>query len=474
MTIVRDSFYIGGEWVAAHSSDVLEVTSSGTGKRYATVPAGTADEGRLAVEASAEAFPMWSATSAGERADLLDAVAAALSRRADELALTIAHEVGMPLRLAKSIQVGLPTATFADCAARARDLPWREEIGHSTVLREPAGVVVAITPWNYPLHQIANKVAAALAAGCTVALKPSEVAPLNAFALAEIMDEVGAPRGVFNMVTGLGPVVGEAMAAHPLADMISFTGSTRAGRRVMALAAESVKRVSLELGGKSANILLPDADFERAVADGVFKCFLNSGQTCSALTRMLVPRARLHDVEDLAVAAAANLQPGDPINGTSLLGPLVSATQRERVRDYIRRGLDEGGRLLCGGVEPPPGLEQGYYVAPTIFTDVTNDMTIAREEIFGPVLSIIAYDTEEEAIEIANDSSYGLAGGVWSATDEHAMDVARRLRTGQVEINGGGWNNVAPFGGYKQSGLGRELGRYGLEEFLEVKSIQHH
>ncbi|MHB2028294.1 MAG: aldehyde dehydrogenase family protein [Acidimicrobiales bacterium] len=473
MTIVRDSFYIDGEWVKATSSETLEVTTSGTGELYATIPAGTVEEANRAVEAAAAAFTEWSITSPKERGELLTRISEKLAEQSDEIALTIANEVGMPLMLAKGIQAGLPTMTFADNAQRAMEYVWEEEVGNSTLLREPVGVVAAITPWNYPLHQIANKVAASLAAGCTVVLKPSEVAPINAFLLADIIHEVGLPRGVFNMVTGLGPVVGEAIVAHPKTDMVSFTGSTRAGKRVMTIAAEMVKRVSLELGGKSANVILEDADLAKAVSDGVFKCYLNSGQTCSALTRMVVPRSRLSEVEDIAVATASGLTPGDPITGTSLLGPLVSAAQQQRVRDYINKGINEGARLITGGVTAPEGLEKGYYIAPTIFSDVRNDMTIAQEEIFGPVLSIIPYDTEEEAIAIANDSSYGLAGGVWAGSDERAFEVARKIRTGQVEINGGAFNVVAPFGGYKQSGVGRELGKYGFEEFLEVKSIQH-
>jgi len=473
MTIVRDSFYLNGEWVKAASPDVLEVTTSGTGELYATVPAGTVDEANRAVEAAAAAFSSWANTSPKERGEYLLRISEKLAERSDEIALTIANEVGMPLMLAKGIQVGLPTMTFSDNAQRAMDFVWEEEVGNSTLVREPAGVVVAITPWNYPLHQIANKVAAALAAGCTVALKPSEVAPVNAYLFADIVHDVGLPKGVFNMVTGLGPVVGEAMVVHPKTDMISFTGSTRAGKRVMELASAMVKRVSLELGGKSANVILDDADLSKAVPDGVFKCYLNSGQTCSALTRMLVPRSRLSEAEDLAVASAAGFMPADPITGSSLLGPLASAAQLQRVRDYINKGIDEGARIIIGGATPPEGLEKGYYVAPTVFSDVRNDMTIAREEIFGPVLSIIPYDTEEEAVAIANDSNYGLAGGVWAATDEKAFEVARKLRTGQVEINGGAFNVVAPFGGYKQSGIGRELGEYGFEEFLEVKAIQH-
>jgi len=473
MTIIRDSFYINGQWVKASSPDTLEVTSSGTGELYAVIPSGTVEEANAAVEAAAAAFSSWANTSPKERGELLTRVSEKLAERSDEIALVIANEVGMPLMLAKGVQVGLPTATFADNAQRANEFAWEEEVGNSTIVREPAGVVACITPWNYPLHQIANKVGAALAAGCTVVLKPSEVAPINAFILAEIMDEVGMPKGVFNLITGPGPVVGEAIVAHPKTDMVSFTGSTRAGKRVMQIAAEMVKRVSLELGGKSANILLDGADFSRAVGDGVFKAYLNSGQTCSALTRMLVPRSRLAEVEDLAVAAASGLTPADPITGASLLGPLVSAAQQQRVRDYINKGVEEGARLICGGTTPPEGLESGYYVMPTIFSDVKNSMTIAQEEIFGPVLSIIPYDTEEEAVAIANDSLYGLAGGVWAESDEKAFEVARKIRTGQVEINGGGWNNVAPFGGYKQSGIGRELGKFGFEEFLEVKSVQH-
>ena len=473
MTITRDSFFINGSWVTASSADVLAVTDSATGELYATVPVGTVAEANAAVDAAAAAFTAWSNTSPKERSEFLQRISERLAERSDDIAETIAHEVGMPLMLAKGIQVGLPIATFADNARRAADFAWEQEVGNSTLVREPVGVVAAITPWNYPLHQIANKVAAALAAGCTIVLKPSEVAPVNAFLLADIIDEVGLPAGVFNMVTGLGPVVGEAIVAHPKTDMVTFTGSTRAGKRVMQIAAEMVKRVSLELGGKSANIILEGADFPRAVADGVFKCYLNSGQTCSALTRMIVPRSRLAEVEEVAVATATGFQPADPISGSSLLGPLASQAQLERVRTYIEKGVSEGARLLCGGITPPDGLEKGYYVQPTVFTDVTNDMTIAQEEVFGPVLSIIAYDTEAEAIAIANDSAYGLAGGVWAASDEQAFEVARKLRTGQVEINGGAFNVVAPFGGYKQSGIGRELGQYGFEEFLEVKAIQH-
>jgi acyl-CoA reductase-like NAD-dependent aldehyde dehydrogenase len=339
-------------------------------------------------------------------------------------------------------------------------------------VREPVGVVACITPWNYPLHQIAAKVAPALAAGCTVVLKPSEVAPLNAFILAEVVHAAGLPRGVFNLVTGTGPEVGEALVRHPEVDMVSFTGSTRAGKRVAALGADAVKRVALELGGKSAAIILDDADLAAAVKGTLSACFLNSGQTCSAHTRMLVPESKYAEAARLATEEAARYTVGDPFGDTAKLGPLVSAEQRERVRDYIRKGVAEGAELLCGGPDAPPGLERGYYVQPTVFGRVDPASTIAQEEIFGPVLAIITYRDEEEAVRIANGTPYGLAGGVWSADEARALAVARRLRTGQVDINGGPFNMLAPFGGFKQSGRGRELGRYGLEEFLEYKSLQ--
>jgi acyl-CoA reductase-like NAD-dependent aldehyde dehydrogenase len=471
-TEVRDRLYVDGRWVPSTGTGSIDVIDSTNEEVIGTVPEGTTEDIDAAVTAARQAFPGWSSTPVAERTALLTKVGEALGARMDSLADLITHEVGMPYTLSQLVQVGLPMASFGSMASVAEAFTWEKTVGNSLVVREPVGVVGAITPWNYPLHQIAAKVAPALAAGCTVVLKPSEVAPLNAFVLADIFDEIGAPPGIFNLVTGVGPVVGEAIAAHPGVDMVSFTGSTRAGKRVAEVASATVKRVALELGGKSANVLLDDADFAKAVPDGVAKCFANSGQTCSALTRMLVPRSRMAEVEGLARTAAEAHVPGDPFDAGTRLGPLVSAVQRDRVRGYIDKGIGEGADLVTGGAEAPEGLGHGFFVQPTVFSSVTRDMTIAREEIFGPVLVIIPYDSEEEAVEIANDTDYGLAGGVWSGDADRARNVARRLRTGQVEVNGGGFNPLAPFGGYKQSGNGRELGAYGLEEYLEVKSLQ--
>jgi aldehyde dehydrogenase (NAD+) len=469
---VRDKLFIGGEWVDPAGSETIDVVNASTEEVMGRVPQGTPQDVDRAVAAARAAFESWSQTELVERAELIRAVAAGLAARSEQIATTVAQELGMPIGLSRAIQAGLPTMTFTSVPDLLEDVTWREEIGNSVVVREPVGVVGAITPWNFPLHQVAAKVAPALAVGCTVVLKPSEVTPLSAFILAEIIEEAGLPAGVFNLVTGTGPVVGEAIASHPGVDMVSFTGSTRAGRRVSELASQSVKPVALELGGKSPNVILDDADLETAVTDGVAKCFMNSGQTCSALTRMLVPRARLEEAERIAAAVADAYTVGDPFDESTRLGPLVSDVQRQRVRGYIRKGAEEGARLVTGGEEPPEGRERGYFVRPTVFSDVRTDMTIAQEEIFGPVLSIIPYDDEEDAIRIANDSQYGLAGGVWSADEERAQRVARRIRTGQVEINGGVFNPLAPFGGYKQSGHGRELGRHALEEYLQVKSMQ--
>jgi acyl-CoA reductase-like NAD-dependent aldehyde dehydrogenase len=469
---VKDRIFIGGEWVEPAVADPIEVVNPTTEEVIGTVPGCSAVDADRAVEAARGAFESWSQTSREERARFIVAIAEGLNERGDEIAATITQELGMPLKLSAIIQVGLPTSQFASMPKLMEEVVWEEEIGNSRVLREPVGVLGAITPWNYPLNQIAAKVAPALAAGCTVVLKPSEVTPLNAFLLAEVVEAAGLPAGVFNLVTGLGPVVGEAIAAHPGVDMVSFTGSTRAGRRVSELAAETVKPVAMELGGKSPNLILDDADLGRAVPDGVAKCFLNSGQTCSALTRMLVPRQRLAEAEELARATAESFTPGDPFDSSTRLGPLVSEVQRERVRGYIQKGVDEGARLITGGAESPDGLERGYFVRPTVFSEVEAEMTIGQEEIFGPVLAIQPYEGEDDAVRIANSTPYGLAGGVWSADNERAIAIARRIRTGQIEINGGAFNPLAPFGGYGQSGHGRENGRYGIEELLQVKSLQ--
>jgi acyl-CoA reductase-like NAD-dependent aldehyde dehydrogenase len=471
--LVRDRFFIGGQWVAPSGRETIDVHNAGTGEVMGRVPAGTEKDIDAAVVAARYAFESWSALAPDRRAEYLEKISAALKARADELAKTIAQEVGMPLKMAGRIQAGLPIANFANYAKLAKEFTFEQRVGNSLVVREPVGVVGAITPWNYPLHQITLKVAPALAAGCTVVLKPSEVAPFNAFILAEAAESAGLPKGVLNIVTGYGAAAGEALVKHPGVDMISFTGSTRAGKRISELAAQSVKRVALELGGKSASLILDDADLATAVKGTVNGCYLNSGQTCTALTRMLVPQSKYEEAAKIAAELAKGFTVGDPLAETTRLGPLTSKAQLERVRGYIRKGMDEGAELVAGGVEPPEGVPAGgYYVRPTVFGKVRNDMTIAQEEIFGPVLSIIPYKDEEDAIRIANDTMYGLAGAVWSKDEARAQRVARRIRAGQVDVNGGAFNMNAPFGGFKQSGHGREAGVYGLEEFLEYKSLQ--
>ncbi|GLW24052.1 aldehyde dehydrogenase [Microbispora amethystogenes] len=463
--------YVDGGWTPSSSREAVEVVNPATEEIVDRVPAGSAADVETAVAAARAAFPSWAAAEPAERAELLGTAAGLLRDRAREIAATIATDMGAPLPLALKVQTLMPAevlASYADLAKRYDFDGGR--VGNSLIVREPVGVVGAITPWNYPLHQVVCKVAPALAAGCTVVLKPSEVAPLAAYAFADILHEVGLPHGVFNMVSGHGPVVGEALAAHPGVDMVSFTGSTRAGRRVAALAAGTVKRVALELGGKSANIVLPGADLEKAVKNGVAGAYLNSGQTCSALTRMLVHWDQYDEAVRLAVEAAAKYVPGDPFAEGTRLGPLVSAAQRDRVVGYLNRGQEEGARLVLGGTGNPMG--RGYYVEPAVFAGVSPGMAVEQEEIFGPVLSIIPFGTEDEAVEIANGTPYGLSGAVWAGTEEEGLAVARRLRTGQVAVNGGRFNPMAPFGGYKQSGVGREMGEFGLEEFLETKAIQ--
>lgn len=465
-----DSHYINGAWHKAQATAVFEVHDASTEEVMATVPQGTADEAAQAVMAARAAFPAWSALSVEERCVFIYKIVAGLKARGDEMAIAIAREVGMPIKLAKMVQVGGPVFNWGNAAKVARAYPYEEKVGNSLVVREPIGVVGCITPWNFPLNQITLKVAPALASGCTVVLKPSEIAPVNAMILTEIIHAAGLPAGVFNLVNGLGPVVGEVLASHPEVDMVSFTGSTRAGKRVAELAADTVKRVALELGGKSASVVLPDADLEAAVKGSISACLLNSGQTCSAHTRMLVPEDRFEEVKTLAQTAIAKYTLGPSLDEATRLGPVVSAAQRDRVIGFIQQGLAEGAELVAGGPDKPP-FAKGYFVHPTVLRVQSKD-TLAREEIFGPVLVILTYKDEAEAIRIANDSIYGLGGGVWSKDEAHAMRVARQMRTGQVDINGAPFNGNAPFGGYKQSGNGRENGKYGFEEFLEHKAIQ--
>ncbi|TGB40463.1 aldehyde dehydrogenase family protein [Mycolicibacterium peregrinum] len=467
---IQDSNYIDGKWAVSSGNTRIPVINPANDEVIAEVVAGTAADVDAAVAAARAAFPAWSATPVGARADYLTAIAGKLAERSEDLARTISSEMGCPITISRAIQLGLPLNSFAEAANIVREYEFENEYRGSTIVREPFGVLGAITPWNYPLHQIALKVAYGLAAGNTVVVKPSEVTPLCALALTEIIDEIGLPPGVFNLVFGTGADVGEAIAGHDDVDIVSFTGSTRAGRRVQEVAARTVKRVSLELGGKSPNIILDDADLESVVPASVKTMMLNSGQTCSALTRMIVPRDRLAEVEALAKATADALPVGDPSDEGTALGPLSSRAQQERVIGHIRTAMSEGARLVTGGDTATDG--PGAFLRPTVFSDVTEDMTIHREEVFGPVLAIEAYDSEDDAVRIANATDYGLAGAVWSASPERAESVARRIRAGQVQINAGAFNANAPFGGYKQSGNGREAGRYGLEEFLEIKSIQ--
>jgi len=467
---VRDRFYIGGQWVTAPGGNPLEVVSPSTEQVIASVPAGTADDVDAAVAAARVAFEDWAATAPAERAFLLSAAADALEARKDEIAALISSEMGTPLPFSLAVQVGNPITVLRSYATLLETYAFEEQVKNSLVVREAIGVVACITPWNYPLHQVVAKVAAALAAGCTVVLKPSEVAPLSAFVLAELFDQVGLPAGVFNLVTGLGPVVGEALAAHPDVDMVSFTGSTAAGKRVSEVASATVKKVSLELGGKSAFVVLDDADLGKAVKVGLGNAFMNGGQTCTAWTRMLVPAAQHDEVVELVRAAAEKYTVGAPDAEGTRIGPLANSNQLKRVRGYIQTALDEGATLVTGGAEPV--AETGYYVRPTVFANVAPGSTLEQQEVFGPVLAVIPYTDDDDAVRIANDTPYGLSGGVFSGDQERALGVARRMRTGMVDVNGGRFNPLAPFGGYKQSGNGRELGEFGLEEFLEVKSMQ--
>ncbi|MFJ7345094.1 aldehyde dehydrogenase family protein [Streptomyces sp. NPDC101110] len=458
----HDGMYIDGAWRPAAGPDVIEVVNPVDEQVIGTVPAGTAQDVDSAVRAARAALPGWAATPPAERAARLSALRDVLVARADEIAETVTAELGSPLKFSQAVHAGVPIAVAGSYAELAATYAFEEKTGNSVVHQEPVGVVAAITPWNYPLHQIVAKVAPALAAGCTIVVKPAEDTPLVARLFAGAVHEAGIPAGVFNLVTGLGPVAGQALAEHPGVDLVSFTGSTAVGRQIAAIAAGQIKKVALELGGKSANVILPSADLAKAVNVGVANVMSNSGQTCSAWTRMLVHREQYDEAVELAAAAAGKY--GDRI------GPVVNAKQQARVRGYIEKGVAEGARLVAGGPEAPRG--SGYFVSPTVFADVTENMTIAQEEIFGPVLSILAYEDEEDALRIANGTVYGLAGAVWAGDEAEAVAFARRMETGQVDINGGRFNPLAPFGGYKHSGVGRELGVHGLAEYLQTKSLQ--
>ncbi len=468
----RKKLYIDGKWVETLGVGTITVINPATEEVFGKVPIGTVEDVDSAVFAAKKAFPEWSNTTIEERSEILNDISSAIKERGEELARLITSEVGTPIDYSRMAMVGTPRVVARSYSKILQDFEWEEEIRNSLVVKEPIGVVGMITPWNFPLHQIIGKVAPAIAAGCTMVLKPSKEAPLNAFVLADILHEIGLPRGVFNLVSGHGSEIGEAIAGHPDVDMVSFTGSTKAGVRVSELAAASVKRVTLELGGKSANIVLDDADFPRAASSAIHACFGNSGQECSALTRLLIPENSKDEVIEVISGKIGRYTVGDPMDNSNKCGPLVSKRQQDSVSAFISTGKSEGATLVAGGEGMPEGLERGFFVKPTVFADVTPEMTLFREEIFGPVLSITTYSSEEEAIELANDSEYGLSGGVWSGDLDRAMDVAKKLRTGQVSINGGAFNVTAPFGGYKQSGLGREMGIHGLEEFLEIKSIQ--
>jgi aldehyde dehydrogenase (NAD+) len=458
----HEEIYVDGAWRAAAGGDTIAVVNPADEQVIGHVPAGTAEDVDTAVRAARAALPGWAATPPAERAARIAALRDALVARKDEIAETVTAELGAPPAFAQAVHAGLPIMVAGSYAELAATYAFEEKVGNSTVYAEPIGVVGAITPWNYPLHQIVAKVAPALAAGCTVVLKPAEDTPLTAQLFAEAVHAAGVPAGVFNLVTGLGPVAGQALAEHPGVDLVSFTGSTAVGKQIGATAGAAVKRVALELGGKSANVILPSADLAKAVNVGVANVMGNSGQTCSAWTRMLVPADRYDEAVDLAAAAAAKY--------ADRIGPLVNAKQQARVRGYIEKGVAEGARVVTGGAETD--RPRGYFVEPTVFADVTPDMTIAQEEIFGPVVSLIRYEDEADALRIANGTVYGLAGAVWAADDAEAVAFARRMDTGQVDINGGRFNPLAPFGGYKQSGVGRELGAHGLSEYLQTKSLQ--
>ncbi|MDF1764889.1 MAG: aldehyde dehydrogenase family protein [Gammaproteobacteria bacterium] len=471
MTTAYNKFYINGEWIEPAGRPTLDVINPATEEAFATISMGTADDVDAAAQAARAAFPAWSQSSVEERKTVIQKIMAGIQARSADLATAISNEMGAPMSLATAAQVPSGLGHFAAILPVLDSFQFQETRGSTLIVKEAAGVCGFITPWNWPLNQIACKVAPALAAGCTIVLKPSEVAPINAYILAEIIDECGLPPGVFNLVNGDGPSVGAAISSHPEIDVVSFTGSTRAGREVAKAAADSIKRVTQELGGKSANIILDDApDFAKAVAGGVMNCFGNSGQSCNAPTRMLVPNSRMAEAIEVAKAAAAKATVGDPQAETTRLGPVVSELQFTKINALIEAGIKEGAELIAGGPGRPAGLDKGYYIQPTVFANVTNDMTIAREEVFGPVLTILGYADDAEAIAIANDTEYGLSGYI-TGEPAHAAQVALQIRTGMVHINGAPLDISAPFGGYKKSGNGREWGLEGFEEFLETKAL---
>jgi aldehyde dehydrogenase (NAD+) len=464
-------FYIDGKWVDPQSPSTLDVVNPATEEICGRISIGTAADVDLAVAAAKRAFETYSQTTREERIELLESILAEFAKRHDEVAEAIMEEMGAPWNLAKNSQAGSGPQHIKAAIRALKDYPFEERNRTTLVVKEPIGVCGLITPWNWPMNQVAVKVAPALAAGCTMVLKPSEIAPFDAMIFAEILDAAGVPAGVFNLVNGDGPGVGTALSQHPDIDMVSFTGSTRAGVLVAQNAAPTVKRVAQELGGKSANILLDDADFEKAVKNGAGDVFENTGQSCDAPSRMLVPKARMDEAAAAAASVAEATVVGDPRDEKTEVGPLVSDLQWNKVQDLIQKGIDEGATLAAGGTGKPDGIDKGYFARPTVFADVSNDMTIAREEIFGPVLSIIPYEDEDDAVRIANDTPYGLSGYVSSSDLDRARKVAARMRTGMVHINGAWADSASPFGGFKQSGNGREWGAHGIDEFLEVKSI---
>ena len=467
-------FYIDGAWVDPATPSTLGIVNPATEETFAQISLGSRPDVDRAAKAARRAFATYSVTSVEQRLSWLQKIIEGFRARLPELARMMTLEMGAPITFATQRQATVALFHFEEAARVLANYKFEERMGNGIVRREPIGVCGLITPWNWPLNQVASKVAPALATGCTVVLKPSEIAPLSAMLFAEIVDDAGLPAGVFNLVNGDGPTVGEAIAAHPEIDMVSFTGSTTAGVRVAKLAADTVKRVAQELGGKSANIILADADLKTAVIQGVHACYTNAGQNCQSPTRMLIPRAQRDAAFAAAREAVETIRLGDPLDPASTMGPLVSQAQFEKVQDLIQSGVDEGATLVAGGTGRPAELNRGYYVRPTVFGDVTPQMKIAREEIFGPVLSIMSYDTEDEAIEIANDTPFGLAGFVQSRDLDRARAVANRIRAGRVYLNGAPFDRSLPFGGYKQSGNGREFGVFGFEEYLEVKAILGH